>query len=149
MALKAEMLLARPFTNIRQNPTPPARSYPNKDKQVTGEAIRPTNHNASTSNHGMTKPTKQVQNTTGTNNPYARPTIGKCFKCGEPGHRSNECRARKSVNLVDYDDEHEEEVEYNNDDDLENAEIADEEGEQVTCVIQRLLYTPKQEDLSQ
>ncbi|XP_019168246.1 PREDICTED: uncharacterized protein LOC109163967 [Ipomoea nil] len=73
-------------------------------------------------------------------NPYAKPMTGKCFKCGEPGHRSNECRARRSVNLV-----------AENTDDLtegedcnENIEIAEEDGEHVSFFIKRILYTTEE-----
>ena len=33
-------------------------------------------------------------------NPYARPTRNKCYKCGEPGHRSSICLKRVVVNLM-------------------------------------------------
>jgi len=32
-------------------------------------------------------------------------------KCGEPGHRSNECPKKKQVNMTDYKDDGEEEAE--------------------------------------
>jgi hypothetical protein len=34
-------------------------------------------------------------------NPYAKPILGKCFRCGQPGHRSNECPNRNPINIVD------------------------------------------------
>ena len=33
-------------------------------------------------------------------NPYARPTRNKCYKCGEPKHRSSTCPKQVAVNLV-------------------------------------------------
>ena len=34
-------------------------------------------------------------------NPYARPMVGKCFRCNQPGHRSNECPTRPQAHLLD------------------------------------------------
>nr|GLL25427.1 uncharacterized protein LOC109163967 [Ipomoea trifida] len=70
---------------------------------------------------------------------------GKCFKCGEPGHRSNECRARRSVNLVaENTDDLTESEEWN-----ENVEIAEEDGEHVSFVIKRILYTTEEKGPAQ
>ena len=33
-------------------------------------------------------------------NPYARPTGNKCYRCGEPRHRSSTCPKRAAVDLV-------------------------------------------------
>nr|GMC90377.1 zf-CCHC domain-containing protein [Ipomoea batatas] len=55
----------------------------------------------------------------------------------EPGHRSNECRARKSVNMVNQVTEgDEEDCEFN-----EETEIAEEEGDHLSCVVRRILHT--------
>ncbi|RVW34414.1 hypothetical protein CK203_081418 [Vitis vinifera] len=35
------------------------------------------------------------------NDPYAYPNLGKCFRCNQPGHLSNNCPNRRSVNFVE------------------------------------------------
>ena len=58
------------------------------------------------------------------NNPYARPFAVKYYKCGEVGHRSNECLKRKTVNVVEKDDDvvENEACEPDGDDDYEEYE---------------------------
>ena len=49
----------------------------------------------------MGKRPVEVKDTAKQSNPYAKPILGKCYRCNQPGHRSNECSNRKSVNLVE------------------------------------------------
>ena len=44
-------------------------------------------------------------------NIYIKPKVGKCYRCGEFEHRSNECPKKRQPNLTDYEDDGEEEVE--------------------------------------
>ena len=84
-------------------------------------------------------------------NPYARPTGNKCYRCGEPGHRSSTCPKRAAMNLVvaeegEVDGEQEGEKVYNNVDLYAydpNKVQEDEEGVPLgrSLVIQRLLLT--------
>ncbi|GJU74657.1 hypothetical protein Tco_1266062 [Tanacetum coccineum] len=75
-----------------------------------------TNRNKFVSNAGQsTSKTKRHTNSyarpekSSSTNPYARPVIGKCFKCGAPGHRSSECRATGGkVNLTTREDDYDE-----------------------------------------
>ncbi|XP_059428546.1 uncharacterized protein LOC132162315 [Corylus avellana] len=83
------------------------------------------------------------------NNPYARPSLDKCFQCNQPGHRSHQCPRRQMVNLI----EPELEEGFKNGDidtpEDEEKELADaDEGIPLSrsLVIQRLLLTPRQED---
>lgn len=82
-----------------------------------------------------------------TNNPYARQLPDICYRCKKLGHRSNTCPERRPLNFVeDTNDEDELEYEANNDriENYEGAEFAEDEGELVTCVVQRVLCTAKQ-----
>ena len=40
-----------------------------------------------------------------TTNPFTRPTPIKCFKCNQPGHRSSDCPLRKTIHLVEREEE--------------------------------------------
>ncbi|KAI0529011.1 hypothetical protein KFK09_001556 [Dendrobium nobile] len=81
-------------------------------------------------------------------NPYAKPTTLKCFRCFQPGHKSNECPTRPQLQIVEGDNE--EGVEYNpdtNDDVFE--ELTPDEGEAVVCILERLLLAPRLPTASQ
>ena len=77
-----------------------------------------------------------------------RPNLGKCFKCNQPGHLSNNCPNRRSINFVEEGGSEEEHV--IGEDIYEGVEFV--EGvveEEVACTVQRLLLTPKKSDNSQ
>ena len=150
MALKAEMM---------EKTTSKFSSYKKDVVDFSGNTS--TNRNKSqelNQNNTKTMPTNsQPQKNSSTTvqqktpNPYIKSGGFKCYRCGQPGHRSNECSQRKPVNLVGMDNE--DNYEHGDSDDeseeLEGAEIAEKEGERVNCVIQRVMCSEKVDDRSQ
>ena len=59
----------------------------------------------------MLTPTINLTVAKGKENSYINPQIGKCYMCGEPGHKSNECLKRRQVNMADYEGEDDVQIE--------------------------------------
>ena len=38
------------------------------------------------------------------NDPYSKLGIDKCYRCGELGHKFNECPKRRQVSMADYEE---------------------------------------------
>ena len=81
-------------------------------------------------------------------NPAVNNATMKYYTCGKHGHKSNQRPARKPVNLAGLEDDvvdDEEEIEQNDDfyQGVEFAEEQEEGEEHINCVVQRLLYSSK------
>nr|GMD29227.1 transposon Ty3-I Gag-Pol polyprotein [Ipomoea batatas] len=119
MALRAEELLSQ-ATSRKQSMAAPTRNTTEANSQRTApnQNFVPSLSNNSQEAVGnnskfQRKKGGEISSKGIAPNPYARPMTGKCFKCGEPGHRSNECRATKYVNMVEEQDEFDEEGDIN------------------------------------
>ncbi|GKA51117.1 transposon ty3-I gag-pol polyprotein [Tanacetum coccineum] len=142
MAIKVEMMASKTGVGFRRSNMESSSNYgiqPNPIQSTIPSTITTTS-SSKASGSGVDKNNEsQPVNS----NPYARPTGAKCFRCGEPGHRSNVCPKRSTYYLVESgndglisDDAFQEE-------ELEYAKPLDGEAEQVTYVIQRTLCSPK------
>ncbi|TYK30863.1 transposon Ty3-I Gag-Pol polyprotein isoform X1 [Cucumis melo var. makuwa] len=78
-----------------------------------------------------------------TQNNYTRPSLGKCFRCGEPGHLSNNCSQRKTIALAEDEDTYMSGTDEEEEEETELIEADD--GDRISCIVQRVLITPKEE----
>ena len=83
--------------------------------------------------------TTAAPTTMGKENSYAKPSVGKCYKYGEPRNKSNEFPRRRQVNMTDYEDEDEVKIGT----ELEKSDFTEEHGESATCMVQYLLCNQK------
>ncbi|KAG6741161.1 hypothetical protein POTOM_056650 [Populus tomentosa] len=64
-------------------------------------AFQPPLTNTSKGPHSNGAPSKNGGMIEAPRNPYARPSTNKCYRCGQPGHRSNQCPKRSTVHLIE------------------------------------------------
>ncbi|KAJ4719236.1 RNA-directed DNA polymerase [Melia azedarach] len=85
-----------------------------------------------------------------TSNPYTKPMPSKCYRCQQPGHRSNKCpKWRKNKGVTHYVEAAKEDEDDDYDDGEEVDVVDGDEGEVVSCIVQKLLLAPKKEEETQ
>jgi len=108
-ALKVEILQSKTPSFRRQTPIEEFASdagvQPSSTIVDRPPVFQPTNVFASTPATTITAAADSKENL------YTKPVIDKCYRCGEIGLRSNECPKRKQVNITDYKDDGEKDVE--------------------------------------
>ena len=78
--------------------------------------------------------------------------VVKCYKCGEEGHVSSNYPRRKVVNTARHKSDDEDDNgdgEYEVEEGEEEQDLCEEEGDEVVCVVQRLLCSTPQPDNTQ
>jgi len=153
LAIKVETQLDRSKVAVE------ARGFMDHNRAAVnkGKALmtQPSFANAVGNGGTPTKPVNTAPPEVAPRNPYARPGPDKCYRCGQPGHRSNQCPRRGVVNLVETEEDDRRVVEKDENEAVyayEEEEITGgDEGELLShsLVVQRLLLTPKQEEPSQ
>ncbi|KAK9902497.1 hypothetical protein M0R45_001553 [Rubus argutus] len=127
---------------------------PNTRQQFSGKGLLPTpeqsigkvvSRSYSPQNLVSQEPgTSQTKSTGGVNNakaapanPYAPPPPVKCYRCGQPGHRSNQC-PQCNVHLTVHDGNENEILQEAEDDLQDNTEVTYED-EGISLVVRKLI----------
>lgn len=121
LAMKVENQMNRTTTRTQGNFRLPIQEPYSTPKGAT------TSDNNNNNSKGTTPIQNSAQNQSGTsapvqsnipnrnlaqqrtnNDPYARPNLGKCYRYNQPGHLSNSCPNRRSINIVEEGESNEE-----------------------------------------
>ncbi|KAI0495130.1 hypothetical protein KFK09_025277 [Dendrobium nobile] len=81
-------------------------------------------------------------------NPYAKPSNIKCFRCFQQGHKSNECPTRPQLHVLEAEEDNVLDDEEGEPEDTQE-DVGGDEGEPLICVLQKLLLAPRLTDQSQ
>ncbi|KAG6737261.1 hypothetical protein POTOM_058775 [Populus tomentosa] len=155
LATKAETQLDRTrATSVARAPTEYTHTTAQKGKFPLNPPPAMTNFTRGPSTRRAQVTTAGVVPPEAPRNPYARPTSDKCYRCGQQGHRSNQCPKRGAVHLVEQGEGIDEAERIENETEYlygEEEITGGDDGELLSrsLVVRRLLLAPKQMDHSQ
>ncbi|XP_022849850.1 uncharacterized protein LOC111371935 [Olea europaea var. sylvestris] len=160
LALKVE-LMEKTFarsSNYKKDMCESSYTMANRGRFTPGEVHTPSKSVADqaqrsvipNNNHAGTRPATLAKEAPRAPNSYTKPAGFKCYRCGQLGHRSNECPAKRSVNFVDAGEDGEEEQYVEEgakvEELLDGAKIVEEQGEFVNCVVKHVMCSTKVEE---
>jgi len=99
-----------------QSKAPPSRSPLSIEELVKGDEVQLS---STVTGHPLAQLTAKASTSTATTpavakskeNLYTKPENSKCYRYDELGHKSNECPKRRQVNIADYEEEDEVQIE--------------------------------------
>jgi len=130
---------------------PPSRRPLSIEKPIGDNGIPP---NSTMACQPMVQPTAKASTSTpattlaftkSKDNTYTKPKVSKYYRCGEPKHRSIECPKKRPINMVDYEEKDDVLIET----EPEDSNFVEEHGENIACVIQKVLCNQKVPDTIQ
>ncbi|PKU71894.1 RNA-directed DNA polymerase [Dendrobium catenatum] len=150
-ALKAELQMQRHSRSFSQRRSMPlevnsevSKHHPQPGK-FQPNASPSSSHNSAENRAAAAKLKGPVKE-----NPYSRPTTLKCFRCFQPGHKSNECPNRQQIQMLDGSHGEDGGVNDHLTDGEDYAEdLQGDEGEPIICILEKLLLAPRQPQQSQ
>lgn len=83
-----------------------------------------------------------------TTNPYAKPLPPECYRCQQLGHRSNECPQWRQLGYAGENEEVVKEFGECGDEFVDANVVHGNEGEAIVCILQKLLFAPRQAQLT-
>ncbi|KAA0038206.1 uncharacterized protein E6C27_scaffold270G00430 [Cucumis melo var. makuwa] len=125
----------------KQQRTNPTNSFRNFQQGSSSTPSQPVKKDDIPPKNPATKPSENISKKK-VDNVYNRPTLGKCFRCSQQGHLSNECHQRRALTI-------EEGQEDDDSDDNSHEVSTPDEGDQLSCVVQRILFTPTADRIPQ